>query len=964
MSIRTHAITLLLAATAATSHAAGKDTLTSQATKQDKPSFWQTLSKPINWIRRNWSDYDPRYAVPSFYDAAIQLQNTSSCEWLNFDFDGVQIAMRSKVSNKTGLMFKYKFLSYGFAIDLNAASDNKRKNEFTITLNSNLANIDIIRRRTGGDFMVEKLNIEGIGDKIPHLDDITRQYTIGDDVRYDITGININIFTNHRRYSNPSAFSNGAIQLRTVGSPVIGIGYTHQKLRNSISDTFMDYAARRKGYDSFNGTAEQMTDLFVNDKGTLNTVAGAIGQSTIPSYITIDDYHLQLGYALNIVFSRRLLLGTSLIISPSIKSLTTDNHDSYQYRFRNEICTNLNPYLPRIQQLIRDGEIDIQSQEYRDHILSIKQLTPDLFTVNMKHTSAGSNAYARASLTYNHNRWRFGVNANANAYLYNRHNLTIRNFYGSVVAYAGYCFGRKKIYRHDGELRHAYINTALTRSQIEEMRDTMPQSNIHNDTPSPRRTIYHPDHLNLNIHGCDLVKGPDGQYGRYELIDGHITPGGDSDGRLTAGTTLTLSEDGKLTLHAGHKQSFRTANWWKARLDQSQNTMNRYPELLHYALCGRLTLYLRSHTFGTSKPVPLTIDSLYICHGREADSFFQLAAAGFHSRSTASIMGNANVNGRQARVYIESDARGKQFDIYITPRRASTANWMQHINGRRIIGRLSIPGTHDAGSASMPESPVTSTAHTQNFPIAEQLADGIRAFDIRLKRDMRFGHTITCREGLEQTMRDIDSFLTRNPSEFVILLIGSDETGAHWDKAMADSLTHILKPYRHRITEHFSAVTPLQQARGKILVIKRQKDCPVGKHLQFTDNAVFTHNGFRVEDIYREHKTWRKAKIVAQHLREAYENEDPTLWYITFNTIAWDPRHHKPYYTAWGATNIRKPMNPTLRETIEQKQYTQLGIIFLDFYNDHGDKPQLVNSIITSNYNVEQQTDYIPSTPG
>lgn len=54
MSIRTHAITLLLAATAAATHAAGKDTITADtAAAQGKTSFWQTLYKPINWIRRN-----------------------------------------------------------------------------------------------------------------------------------------------------------------------------------------------------------------------------------------------------------------------------------------------------------------------------------------------------------------------------------------------------------------------------------------------------------------------------------------------------------------------------------------------------------------------------------------------------------------------------------------------------------------------------------------------------------------------------------------------------------------------------------------------------------------------------------------------------------------------------------------------------------------------------------------------
>ncbi len=58
--------------------------------------------------------------------------------------------------------------------------------------------------------------------------------------------------------------------------------------------------------------------------------------------------------------------------------------------------------------------------------------------------------------------------------------------------------------------------------------------------------------------------------------------------------------------------------------------------------------------------------------------------------------------------------------------------------------------------------------------------------------------------------------------------------------------------------------------------------------------------------------------------------------------------------------NVRKPMNESLRELIEMKGYNSFGIVFLDFYNDHGDKSQLVESIINSNFQVDTENDYIP----
>jgi len=127
--------------------------------------------------------------------------------------------------------------------------------------------------------------------------------------------------------------------------------------------------------------------------------------------------------------------------------------------------------------------------------------------------------------------------------------------------------------------------------------------------------------------------------------------------------------------------------------------------------------------------------------------------------------------------------------------------------------------------------------------------------------------------------------------------------------------------------------------------------------LKFTDNAVFDYDCFHVEDVYKEFKTWKKIKLIEKNIREAYENVDPNKWYITFNSISWSPRRHNPYSYAWGgkAKNIRKPINKNFREFVELKDYTNFGLVFMDFYNDHGDVPQIVETIIRSNFDRDKE---------
>lgn len=971
---------------------------------KQKNSFWKSIGKPFKWIGKNWSAYDPAYSTPSFYNWVGQLQNNFSKEWLNMYVDeDIDLTMQSRLSSKFGPYLGYSFLGYGYSIDLAALKDgSNRRNEFTLSINSNLVNIDLIRRRTGGDFTINKLRVTEFANFYSDYEWVDRTnyaklFNLGEFIKYDITGINVNYFTNHKKYSNPAAFSNGAIQLRSVGSPIIGFGYTRQKVDNTMADlfetmTFYDVEAeillqengqqmrndmlaalRQKfpgNYQDVTELRQYMTALY--EKGEISTYKNLVKAlinndvvkpilfgpkncsdmtsllglaTTAPSIMTIDDWHLQLGYAYNLVFSRRLLLGLSLVASPGFKHIKASNSRNMSYIAKEEFVDAMNSYyeIPEV------AELD--------------EFTPDMLCSDYNFTKFGVDLFGRASLTYNFNRWRAGVNANVNAFIYRGDQSHVNSYYGSANVYVGYCFGRKKQYRYDGKDRQAYIMAALTPRQIEEMKDTLPASNIAHGMSylaQEGSTTYHTDHFNLDIEGCDLVQGADGKYGTFEIQDGYVTPGEDTEGRLKPGTVFDIDSHGDFYVSAGHKAGFRAGNWWKSQLSRRQIPTNWYPEMLHYALRGKLTLNVRSHTFGTKKPVQVVIDDFCINHGNETREFYQIGAKSFFSHSSYSIIGHVNVNGRKCRVYIESKKRGKHNIVYINPMKKSRFTWMSRIPDDRAISRISMPGSHDAGTASLPEGSITSTAHTQNFTITEQLEDGLRCFDIRLKKNMKYGHTLEARDGYDETLVDIRKFLEENPSEFIVAMIGSDE-GGKWSDEMKANYRKLHNEYKDLMIDNFDAHTPIKDVRGKILVIKRQEECPYGKLLKFEDNAVFDYDCFRVEDVYKEHKTYKKIKLVEKHLRSSFENDDPSKWYITFNSIAWDPRHHKPYYSAWGAVNVRKPMNKSLRELIEEKGYSNMGMIFLDFYSDHGDKPQLVESIINSNFHANSDEDFIPA---
>lgn len=917
----------------------------------EKRSFVDKLPKPLRWIARNWSAKDSLYCYDTFYNWAGQLQDNMSMEYLNVKGSGFDIGMNSKFSNKIGPYFGYQWLFFGTTWDFGVRSEGKRRSEFQLNINSQLFNIELIRRRTGGDFRLNRFKL-GYGSHYDDIGPILTSLSAGDDVEYSFTGFNINYFINHKKFSNPAGYSNGAIQIRSVGSPIVGLGYIHQHMKSEIfKNKFMPMTTREEA------------DAFMDGLSKNAQFASAFGN--MPRDFSVKDLHLQLGYAYNLVFSRRLLLSVTAIASPGIKWVTNEYEPSFYYNIVSNTAkeTGLSPQ--QIHDLIFK-DMNLRNEMLAD--MPTEEMAQRAYDIESwggsrhKKVLFGLNVMGRASLTYNMNRWRAGIIGNWNWYKYKHTSEGIEyamdNKFWSASVYVGYSFGRKKEFRYDGEKRNQYIRAALTKKQIAEVNDTTPKGNL-GKNQSLGLQKYRTDDIDINVNGCDLVKGPDGTYGSFELEDGYITEGTDPENRLRPGTVLTIDEDGEFEIPVGHKMSYRTGNWWKSQLSRTETHRQVYPDLLHYALKGKLTLYLRGRVFETRKPVKLVLEDFYLCHGRDGSSFIEVGSKNLRRRSTYSLSGTVKVEGNNAhnyRIYIDEGKGSECFEITMSRVKQRNSNWMSKCPDHQPISRMCIPGTHDAGTSTIPESQIYWTAHTQNFPIIDQTLDGIRCFDIRLKEDMKYGHTFKCLESFDETLMEWDEFLNEHPSEFIIAMIGSDEGGRKWSTTMQNNYRQLIAKYPHRFVEQFSGSTPLKDVRGKILVIRRQESCPYGKLLTFSDNTVFENNGFHVADEYKKFKTRKKLAAVEQHIRQAYEDEDSTRWYITFNSTSWSPRRHTPYQYAQGGNRIRKPLNQSLYEAIELKDYTDFGIVMMDFYNNKGDSPKLVETIIKANLFKEDES--------
>ena len=146
--------------------------------------------------------------------------------------------------------------------------------------------------------------------------------------------------------------------------------------------------------------------------------------------------------------------------------------------------------------------------------------------------------------------------------------------------------------------------------------------------------------------------------------------------------------------------------------------------------------------------------------------------------------------------------------------------WMSYIKDETLLKSVVIPGSHDAGSENM-----MWLAKMQSKDIAEQLADGIRYFDIRIQKD---GNDFVAFHGpikglkAEDIFGDIRNFISERRTETLILDF------QHFKGESEEDVVGFVDRYLSEFVLHndtekddvtFIDELTLGEARGKCLIL-------------------------------------------------------------------------------------------------------------------------------------------------
>ena len=252
-----------------------------------------------------FNDIDTNYIEPQRYNFTTMLQNTNTYEVYRIASDkGQSITFAPEANIRIGPYFGWRWIFLGYTVDIThllQKSNDKRRQEYDLSLYSSMLGIDIYYRRTGNDYKIRQLYLgEGINT------DLIRG-TGYDGLTSSIRGFNLYYIFNHRRFSYPAAFSQSTIQRRSAGSPLLGIGYTRHTLEVNWKE-LADLVSCRLG----NHVKVDSTLMFDKIKYTDVSVSG--------------------GYAYNWVFAHNWLLASSLSVALAYKQSSGDlPHERFSF---------------------------------------------------------------------------------------------------------------------------------------------------------------------------------------------------------------------------------------------------------------------------------------------------------------------------------------------------------------------------------------------------------------------------------------------------------------------------------------------------------------------------------------------------------------------------------------------------------------------------------------------------------
>ena len=290
-----------------------------------------------------------------------------------------------------------------------------------------------------------------------------------------------------------------------------------------------------------------------------------------------------------------------------------------------------------------------------------------------------------------------------------------------------------------------------------------------------------------------------------------------------------------------------------------------------------------------------------------------------------------------------------------TVMQSANNNWMASLPDALRVCRVSIPGTHDSGTAGV-RFPMRHYARTQTLSIGDQWDAGIRFFDLRPKLDdgeLKIFHgPADCHISFSEALLIIRNKLEQDPAEFCIIMTNLAGGGDEAAQLMSEQITSVIPP---DMIAPFAPDIAVADVRGKVLFIHRNMsaaDAPGTITLGWPGNGTSRHARISAadganailwaQDYFTLGKKGQGGYLKrkwssVQQLAEAFESADGEVWCI----------NHTSGYTGKGVTtNIRRcsnRINASLLEYLDTHK-RPIGIVPMDFPSQ-----ELIDAIILLN---------------
>jgi len=221
---------------------------------------------------------------------------------------------------------------------------------------------------------------------------------------------------------------------------------------------------------------------------------------------------------------------------------------------------------------------------------------------------------------------------------------------------------------------------------------------------------------------------------------------------------------------------------------------------------------------------------------------------------------------------------GQTIDADDIPASMRRLDWMSKLDPSKPVSLVSIPATHDAGTALGR----TGMTRCQVMTIPAQLAVGVRGFDVRLRL---VGSNLGVYHGEElqhlqfaDVLQAFADLLLNHKSEFLVVRIREEAKAINPSESFEQAFERYLKPFSRLVYKPKSRtdIPTVGQLRGKILLLDNYGKLP--------DAIDYPNPTMAVQDDYDTNDMDKKVREIVASFDQARARKDGSLWDVNYTS--------------------------------------------------------------------------------